>query len=67
MLFRSIDGFLYSFAVSDENKLPYDIKDFFLKENGKMKIMGRIIFDDKILLEKVKTGYDYFDETISDK
>lgn len=56
-----VDGFMFSFYFNSKN-LDEQKKDFFLKENGKMKIIGRIIFDDSYLLESVKKAYEYYDK-----
>lgn len=58
-----IDGFMYSFIITDKNTLP-DVKENLLKENGKMNILGRLIWDDKDLFIKVKKVYDYYNNEI---
>jgi hypothetical protein len=55
-----IDGFLYSFCINANNTLSSDITDFFLKETGEMKILGRLVFEDDVLLNKINTAYEYF-------
>jgi hypothetical protein len=54
-----IDGFMYSFYFNSENINPAK-KDFFLKEDGTLKILGRIIYDDPILWEKVNKSYKFY-------
>ncbi len=55
-----VDGFMYSFYFNSK-QLPIGKKDFFLKEDGTMKIVGRIIFNDPFLLESVMKTYQYYD------
>jgi len=55
-----VDGFMYSFYFNSKN-LPTTKKDFFLKNDGTMKILGRIIFNDPFLLESVTKAYQYYD------
>lgn len=55
-----VDSFMYSFYFNSKN-LPSTKKDYFLKEDGKMKIVGRIIFNDPYLLESVMKAYEYYD------
>lgn len=54
-----IDGFMYSFYFNSENINPAK-KYFFLKEDGTLKILGRIIYDDPILWEKVNKSYKFY-------
>ena len=61
-----IDGFMYSFAVTDEQILPTDITDNFLKKDGNMNIVGRLIFEDRPLFEKVYKAYDFYKREIND-
>ena len=57
-----IDGFMYSFYLNAK-ELKEDKKEFFLKEDGKMVILGRVIFQDKGLLERIKSAFDFFKST----
>lgn len=57
-----IDGFMYSFYL-DSKQLPSDKKDFFLKKDGTMIILGRVLFTDKGLLERIKAAFDFFKTT----
>jgi len=52
-----VDGFIYSFYLQKDNTKE---ESFFLQENGRMKIFGRILFDDKQLFEKLSTAFDFF-------
>jgi hypothetical protein len=61
-----IDGFMYSFAVTDEQTLSKDITDNFLKKDGNMNIVGRLIFEDRPLIEKVYKAYDFYKKEIND-
>ena len=61
-----IDGFMYSFAITDMHVLPLNITDNFLKQNGSMNIIGRLIFKDKLLFEKVSKAYEYYKKEIND-
>jgi hypothetical protein len=54
-----IDGFMYSFYLDSKN-ISQNIKNNFLQTDGKMNIIGRILFKDKGLLERVKKAFDYF-------
>ncbi|WPV01916.1 hypothetical protein SNE26_09035 [Mucilaginibacter sp. cycad4] len=54
-----IDGFMYSFYLNSKS-ISESQKEVFLKEDGKMQIVGRIIFHDKGLLERVMAAYKYF-------
>lgn len=55
-----VDGFMYSFYFNSKD-LTAAKKEFFLKEDGTMKIVGRIIFNDPYLLESVVKAYQYYD------
>lgn len=57
-----IDGFMYSFYLNSK-ELKEDKKDFFLKEDGTMIILGRVLFQDKGLLERIKSAFDFFKST----
>jgi hypothetical protein len=57
-----VDGFMYSFFLDSKN-VSEEIKDNFLKLDGKMNIVGRILFQDIGLFEKIKKAYDYFGYT----
>jgi len=52
-----VDGFIYSFYLEKDN--PKE-ESFFLQEDGKIKIFGRILFEDKQLFEKLSTAFDFF-------
>lgn len=54
-----IDGFMYSFYLNSKN-LAEEKKEFFLRQNGTMKILGRVLFQDKGLFERIKQAYDFF-------
>jgi hypothetical protein len=51
-----IDWFMYSFYLNSEN-IPQATKDNFLQTNGKMNIVGRILFNDKGLYERFLKAY----------
>jgi hypothetical protein len=53
---------MYSFYLNAK-ELKEDKKEFFLKEDGKMVILGRVLFQDKGLLERVKSAFDFFKST----
>jgi hypothetical protein len=55
-----VDGLMYSFYFNSKD-LTITKKDVFLKEDGTMKIIGRIIFNDPQLLESVMKAYQYYD------
>jgi len=57
-----IDGFMYSFYLISK-QLPSDKKDFFLKKDGTMVILGRVLFTDKGLFERIKAAFDFFKTT----
>lgn len=61
-----IDGFMYIFSITDEQILPADITDNFLKKNGTINIIGRLIFDDRQLFEKVYKAYDFYKKERND-
>lgn len=61
-----IDGFMFSYAITDEKNLPLDITNNFLKKDGKMNIIGRLIFDDRPLLENIYKAYDFYKKEIND-
>lgn len=54
-----VDGFMYSFYFNSKD-VSEDIKKNFLKKDGTMNIVGRIIFQDKGLFERIKKAYDFF-------
>lgn len=54
-----IDGFMLSYFLDSKN-LPNDKKYPFVKFDGTMRILGRTIFTDKGLLEKLKGTFDFF-------
>lgn len=54
-----IDGFMYSFYLNSKD-LPDGKKDFFLKQDGTMIILGRVLFQDKGLFERIKAAFDFF-------
>ena len=54
-----VDGFMYSFYLNSKN-ISGDIKKNFLKKDGTMNIVGRVIFQDKGLFERVKKACDFF-------
>lgn len=60
VLNQLIDGFMFSFRFESKNILE-EKKTFFLKPDGSLKMLGRILFDDKVLFETVRKSYDYFD------
>lgn len=53
-----IDGFMYSFYLNSK-ELKKDKKSFFLKRDGTMTIIGRILFQDKELFEKIQKAFQY--------
>ena len=57
-----IDGFMYSFYLNSKD-LPDDKKEFFIRKDGTMVILGRVIFQDKGLFERIKAAYDFFKKT----
>jgi len=57
-----IDGFMYSFYLNSK-ELPDDKKDFFLKQDGTMVIIGRVLFADRGLFERIKAAFDFFKTT----
>lgn len=59
-----IDGFMYSFYLNSK-QLPADKKDFFLKKDGTMVILGRVLFTDKGLLERIKVAFDFLKKTMN--
>jgi hypothetical protein len=61
-----VDGFMYSFYLNSK-EIPQSIKDNFLKLDGTMNIIGRILFQDVGLFERIKKAYDYFKKTKNDK
>ena len=53
-----IDGFMYSFHL---NKIQIEKeKVFFLKKDGTMTILGRVIFEDKNLIKKIESAFEIF-------
>ena len=54
-----IDGLMYSFYLNSK-QLPTDKKNLFLKKDGTMVILGRVLFTDKGLFERLKAAYDFF-------
>ncbi len=54
-----VDGFIYSFYFNSKD-LSTGKKEFFLKEDGTMKIVERIIFNDPHLLESVIKAYKFY-------
>jgi hypothetical protein len=54
-----IDGFMYSFYLNSK-QLPSDKKDFFLKKDGTIVVLGRVLFTDKRLFEITKAAFDFF-------
>jgi hypothetical protein len=52
-----IDGIMYSFYLNSED-IPQGIKNNFLQTNGEMNVIGRILFNDKGLFERIKKVYD---------
>lgn len=48
-----IDGFMYCFTITDDQILPKDITENFLKKDGTIRIVGRLIFDNRPLFDKV--------------
>ena len=52
-----VDGFIFSFYLENDDSIE---ESFFLKEDGKMVVFGRVIFEDKQLFEKLNTAFDYF-------
>lgn len=57
-----IDGFMYSFYINSK-ELPKSKKEFFLKQDGTMVILGRVLFLDKGLFERIKAALDFFKTT----
>lgn len=53
-----IDGFMYSFYLANNDTQKG--KSYFLKKDGTMIIIGKIVFEDKQLFEKLKTAFDFF-------
>jgi len=58
-----IDSFMYSYPITDSNDLPA-VSENFLKEDGTMNIVGRLLWDDKDLLSKVYQAYEYYNNNI---
>ncbi|GAA5039182.1 hypothetical protein GCM10011506_38040 [Marivirga lumbricoides] len=54
-----IDGFMYSFYLNGR-EITDDKKEFFLKKDGTMIIIGRVLFADKGLFERIKAAFDFF-------
>jgi hypothetical protein len=61
-----IDGFMYTFSITDKQTLPNEITENYLQENGNMNIIGRLIFKDKSLFDKVFKAYEYYKNEIND-
>lgn len=57
-----IDGLMYSFYLNSK-ELSVDKKAFFLKPDGTMTILGRVLFQDKELFERLKATFDFFKTT----
>lgn len=57
-----IDGFMYSFYFNSKELSP-EKKEFFIKQDGTMIILGRILFTDNELFERIKTAFDFFKST----
>lgn len=58
-----IDGFMYSFYLNSK-ELADNKKIHFLKPDGTMTIMGRILFNDPGLFERIKRAFGYFKTTL---
>lgn len=58
-----IDGFMYSFYLTSK-EINQVQKDFFLKPDGTMKIVGRLIFNDKSLWNRIKMAYKFFESAV---
>ena len=58
-----IDGFMYSFYLNSK-EMTDKKKKVFLKQDGTMVMMGRIIFQDKGLLERIKRTFAFFKTTL---
>jgi hypothetical protein len=58
-----IDGFMYSFYLNSK-ELAENKKVHFLKPDGTMTIMGRILFNDTGLFERIKRAFGYFKTTL---
>lgn len=56
------DGFMYSFYLNSK-ELTDSEKEFFLRQDGTMVILGRVLFQDKGLFERIKTAFDFFKTT----
>jgi hypothetical protein len=50
---------LYSFYLNSKD-IKESKKDFFLKEDGTMKIFGRVLFQDKELFKRIKKVFSHF-------
>lgn len=60
-----IDGLEYNFYVRGD--LPNDPVNTFLKRNGNMKIIGRLIYDMPASIEMIKRGMEHLDEREENK
>jgi hypothetical protein len=58
MLNQLIDGFIYSFPMNSLN-LTEDFENYFLKPDGSLRILGRLLRNDKPLFEKILRGYEF--------
>jgi len=54
-----IDGFMYSYYLDSKN-VSDKIKESFLKPDGTMKVIGRVLFQDIGLFNRIKAAFDYF-------
>ncbi|TCD17459.1 hypothetical protein EZ456_22855 [Pedobacter psychrodurus] len=58
-----IDGFVYSFYLQSK-MIPESQKTPFLKQDGKMEIIGRLLEADRGLVDKLKAAFDFFTKKI---
>jgi len=61
-----IDGFMYTFSITDKQILPDEMTNNYIQENGNMNIIGRLISEDKSLSDMILKVSDYYRKEIND-
>jgi len=61
----AVDGFMFSFYLNSKD-ITVEQKEVFVNQNGKMQILGRVIFNDEGLMHQLKAMQNFYIDNFND-